>query len=76
MQIWDAAKGEWVDKVRNSTFFPPSWSQARIEYEVSEAFKKGAPGTGFDATSSSGIQIQFRWDAKNQRTTFYPIGKP
>lgn len=75
VQAWDASKGVWVDKARDSTFFPPSWSRARIEYEVSEAFKSGVPKTGFDATSPSGIQIQFYWDAQNQRTTFYPMGK-
>ncbi len=76
VQIWDAAKGKWVDKFAKSTFFPKSWSQARIEYEVTEAFKSGVPGTRFQATSPSGIKIQFSWDAKNQRTTFYPIGQP
>jgi hypothetical protein len=74
--IWDAKKGEWVDKFAESTFFPPPRSKSRIEYEVSEAFKGGAPKTAFDSTSPSGLQIQFRWDTKNQRTTFYPIGKP
>jgi len=39
VQVFDAAKGEWVDKFAKSTFFPPSWSQARIEYEISEAFR-------------------------------------
>lgn len=76
VQVWDAKKGVWVDKARESTFFPPSWSKARIDFEVSEAFKNGTPKTGFDATSPSGIQIRFRWDAKNQRTTFFPIGNP
>lgn len=76
VQIWDEKKGVWVDKFAESTFFPPSWSKARIEYEVTEAFKTGIPKTGFDALSPGGIQIQFRWDQKNQRTTFYPIGKP
>jgi len=76
VQIWDAARGQWVDKSRESTFFPSSWSQARIEYEVTEAFKTGVPGTRFQGTSPSGITIQFSWDAKNQRTTFYPIGHP
>ena len=47
-----------------------------ITYEVTEAFKNGNPGTRFQATSPSGITIQFSWDAKNQRTTFYPLGKP
>lgn len=73
VQVWDAGKGQWVDKARDSTFFPPSWSQARIEYEVSEAFKQGTPGTNFVKTSPSGINIQFYWDPKNQRTTFHPL---
>lgn len=73
VQVWDAKKGVWVDKGRESTFFPPSWSHARIDYEVSEAFKKGAPGTSFVQPSPSGIDIQFHWDTKSQRTTFYPL---
>ncbi len=76
VQVFDAGKGIWVDKVRESTFFPPSWSQARIEYEITEAFKQGTPGTRFEVASPSGITIRFSWDAKNQRTTFYPLGKP
>ena len=76
VQVFDAAKGEWVDKFARSTFFPPSWSQARIEYEISEAFKKGTPGTSFIKPTPSGISIQFHWDPKNQRTTFYPLGDP
>jgi len=76
VQVFDAAKGEGVDKFAKSTFFPPSWSQARIEYEISEAFKKGTPGTSFIKPTPSGISIQFHWDPKNQRTTFYPLGDP
>lgn len=73
MQVWDAKKGLWVDKARESTFFPPSWSQARIEYEVSEAFKNkqmlGA--TKWQGTSPSGMMIEgFTTPA---RTTFYPL---
>ncbi|MEW6100382.1 MAG: EndoU domain-containing protein, partial [Pseudomonadota bacterium] len=74
VQVSDANKGVWVDKARESTFFPPSWSQARIEYEVTEAFKQGRPGTKFEAVSPSGITIRFSWDSKNGRTTFYPLG--
>jgi hemolysin activation/secretion protein len=73
LPLWDAKKGQWVDKKNMSTFFPPSWSQARIDYEVSEAFKKGTPGTSFVKPSPSGIDIQFHWNSKNQRTTFYPL---
>ena len=77
VQIWDGARGQWVDKPgQGSTFFPASWSQARIEYEVTDAFKTGVPRTRFQGISPSGITIQFSWDAKNQRTTFYPLGQP
>ncbi|WP_197490303.1 EndoU domain-containing protein [Halothiobacillus diazotrophicus] len=87
VQVFDAnkvnpatgQKGVWVNKFADSTFFPPSWSQARIEYEVSEAFKQaqagGLAGQRFIATSPSGIRLQFSWDSKNQRTTFYPLGE-
>ena len=76
VQIYDASKGQWVDKYAESTFFPPEWSEARITYEVTEAFKQGTPGTRFEGTTPSGMKIQFNWDAKNQRTTFYPLGQP
>ena len=77
VQIWDAAKGQWVDKRRESTFFPSSWSQARIEYEVTEAYKTNLPPPegGWLGTTPSGIEIQFYWDSKNRRTTFHPTGR-
>lgn len=76
VQIWDLSKGQWVTKTRDSTFFPPSWSQARIEYEVSEAFKNRIPVStgGWKGTTPSNIDVQFFWDSKNSRTTFYPKG--
>lgn len=51
--------GEWES---GSTFFPRSWSQARLEYEISEAFKShptSKTSTSFIATSPSGIKIKF-----------------
>jgi len=85
LQIFDMSKGEWVDKIRPngtvqlSTFFPPSWSEARITYEVSEAYKvgqsKGLAGGRFVETTPSGLKVQYSWDIKNQRTTFYPVGR-
>ena len=76
VQVFDASKGKWVDKKFESTFFPPSWSQARIEYEVSEAFKNKRvnPAGGWIGESPSGIDIQIYLNPKNQRTTFYPYG--
>jgi Bacterial EndoU nuclease len=79
VQIWNDVTKQWVDKVTfsggigRSTFFPPSWSEARVTYEVTEAFKNGLPGTSFQATTPSGIRIQFYWDATNQRITFFPL---
>lgn len=78
IDIWNPTTNRWVQKIANkgeSTFFNPSWSEARITYEVSEAFKKGVPGTRFEATSPSGIKIQFNWDSANGRTTFHPLGR-
>ncbi|MCZ8256133.1 MAG: EndoU domain-containing protein, partial [Polaromonas sp.] len=78
VQIWNEATLSWVDKKGISTFFPLSWSEARIAYEVAEAFKKKIPNPagGWNGTTVGGIGIQFYWDVKNQRTTFYPLGKP
>lgn len=72
VQVFDVGKGIWVDKVRESTFFPPSWSQARIEYEVSEAFKNRQMLTAqkWSGTSPSGIGIE--GFINPGRTTFYP----
>ncbi|HEU4459697.1 MAG TPA: hemagglutinin repeat-containing protein [Methylibium sp.] len=75
VQVWDEATRQWVDKAVQSTFFPPSWSEARVTYEVTEAFRQGTPGTNFQAWAPSGLRIQFRWDPKNQRTTFFPTGQ-
>jgi hypothetical protein len=75
VQVWDDSAKQWVDKAVQSTFFPPSWSEARITYEVTEAFRTGTPGTSFQAWTPSGLRIQFRWDPKNQRTTFFPTGQ-
>jgi hypothetical protein len=79
VQIWDDAKKQWVDKPgQGSTFFPPSWSEARITYEVTEAFKNKSPALkgGWEGTTPSGIKVQFYWDPKNLRTTFFPLGQP
>ena len=80
VNLQTGAAGAWVEKKGSgggiSTFFNPSWSEARIEYEVAGAFTKGRalnPGTrSFVEATPSGIQIQFFSD--NVRTTFYPTG--
>jgi hypothetical protein len=80
VDVFDAAKGGWVEKKGSgggiSTFFNPSWSQARIEYEVAQAFRNGRIKSpterSFTAPTPSGIQIQFFSDGV--RTTFYPLG--
>ena len=87
VDVFDAAKvnpqtgvtGAWVEKVSNkgqSIFFNPSWSEARIEYEVAQAFKDRQPtkiANQWVGTSPSGIKIQGFSDPT--RTTFYPLGK-
>jgi filamentous hemagglutinin len=76
VQIWDGTKLEWVSKKSNSTFFPLSWSEARITYEVSEAFKTRSmlSNQKWRATTPSGIVIEGFTNAK--RTTFYPTENP
>lgn len=76
VQVFDPKSGIWVDKKSVSTFFPPDWSKARIEFETVEAFKKGQPGSSFVMNSPSGIPIQFHWNSKQKRTTFFPLGVP
>lgn len=73
VQVWDARSGRWVDKFAESTFFPPSWSKARIEYEVSEAFKdrQMVSATKWQGTSPSGLKIE--GFTTPTRTTFYPL---
>jgi hypothetical protein len=39
VQVSSEGNKQWVDKPLESTFFPADWSRARIEFEVSEAFK-------------------------------------
>jgi Bacterial EndoU nuclease len=76
VQIWSDSANRWVDKTRESTFFPADWSRARIEFEVTQAYKAAVPKLGepgVRGTSPSGIDIRFNWDSKNQRTTFYPL---
>lgn len=72
VQVFDTKNGVWVDKFAKSTFFPPTWSKARIEYEVSEAFKSRQQigEQKWIGTSPSGIVIMGFTNSK--RTTFYP----
>ena len=76
VQIWSDGAKAWIDKPRESTFFPADWSRARIEFEVTEAFKlKQMVGAQkWQGTSPSGIVIEGYINPN--RTTFYPLGKP
>ena len=65
--------GQWIPKLGYNTFFPPTWSDARIRYEAAEAFKQGRPRTRFKALSPGGVVIQFEWDESQSRTCFYPL---
>jgi filamentous hemagglutinin len=60
VQIQNSA-GQWIDKNKASTFFPQSWSEARLNYELAGAFTKRPPGTttSFTATTPSGVTVQF-----------------
>ena len=62
-----AIKGEgsnqWILKKNESTFFPQSWSEARVKYEITEAYKKGSKyqqlKEPFIGVTPSGIPVQF-----------------
>ena len=62
-----AIKGEgsnqFILKKKESTFFPQSWSEARVKYEITEAFKKRPlnlpKDKGFTATTPSEVPIKF-----------------
>ncbi|OUM03382.1 DUF637 domain-containing protein [Variovorax sp. JS1663] len=55
------ALGQWVDKSRSSTFFPQSWSEARLNYELTIAFNNKAiePNGQWIGRTYSGIKVQF-----------------
>ncbi|WP_092132157.1 EndoU domain-containing protein [Polaromonas sp. YR568] len=72
---WPSHKIDKVGNLQPSTFFSPLWSQARIEYEVAQAFKVRQPTSvpnQWRGTSPAGIEIQGY--STPARTTFYPIG--
>ncbi len=78
VDVWDARKGQWIKKMTNhgeSTFFPPSWSEARITYEVSEAFavREMQTPTKWSGTTPSGLKIE--GFINSNRVTFYPLGE-
>ncbi|RZL90286.1 MAG: hypothetical protein EOP82_16175 [Variovorax sp.] len=53
--------GQWIDKKARSTFFPQSWSEARLSFELADAFSKWPHETtgAFIATTPSGVKVQF-----------------
>lgn len=69
-----ALKQQAFDNLNAENFTTRTTNQG----EVAEAFKqgqaKGLVGQRFIEASPSGIRMQFAWDAKNMRTTFYPLG--
>ncbi len=78
IDVWDAGKNQWVQKASNkgeSTFFPPSWSEARITYEASEAFKKREmiSASKWQGTTPSGLRIEGYINP--DRVTFFPKGR-
>jgi hypothetical protein len=61
IRMVDPATGAWVIKPTGSTFFPDSWSHARILAEMYSAYKNAryVPGTGntWEGISRSGLRI-------------------
>lgn len=59
VQVQNAA-GEWIDKKTPSTFFPQSWSEARLNYELAAAFNDRKLVNGkWIGRSESGIDVEF-----------------
>ncbi|MCW9710672.1 EndoU domain-containing protein [Avibacterium sp. 21-586] len=61
---------QWVPKRAESTFFPQSWSEARVKYEITEAYKRGGDiqsDGSFIGKTPSGILIKFVPPPKNSK---------
>ena len=81
VEIWDPARNVWVQKKSHngiplrSTFFPLDWSEARILYEVTEAFKAASvnPYGKWTGTTPGGLEVSGY--AKSGRIAFFPTGR-
>jgi filamentous hemagglutinin len=59
VQVQNAA-GQWIDKKTPSTFFPQSWSGARLNYELTTAFNdRKLVGMNWIGKSQSGVEVEF-----------------
>lgn len=69
VEVKSNTSNQWITKVdkqgqpNGSTFFPQGWSEARLKYELSEAFKNKPanlrPQEGFTTTTPSGVKVKF-----------------
>ncbi|KCY13092.1 hemagluttinin repeat family protein [Acinetobacter baumannii 1598530] len=69
VEVKSNTSNKWITKVdkqgqpNGSTFFPQGWSEARLKYELSEAFKNKPanlrPQEGFTTTTPSGVKVKF-----------------
>nr|WP_228262307.1 EndoU domain-containing protein [Acinetobacter nosocomialis] len=69
VEVKSNTSNQWITKVdkqgqpNGSTFFPQSWSESRLKYELSEAFKQKPldlpRNQGFTAITPSGVKVKF-----------------
>jgi len=74
--VFDLKSGVCVDKKNILTFFPPDWSRARIEFEVTESFKMRQMHGDTKWTGTSPSDIVIEGYTSPNRTTFYPTRQP
>ena len=74
VEFTDPLTGSWM-RSKYKTFFPDSWSPARIELEVAAAFRNRQPGAGLEwrGRSPSGVMIEGWLDPSGNLNTAYPV---
>ncbi|MDK2126921.1 RHS repeat-associated core domain-containing protein, partial [Parachitinimonas caeni] len=78
VEIKDPTSGQWVTKSASSTFYPDSWSRARVLEEIKSAYADALAtgqvvGDKFTGTSCSGVKIEGFMDGNGVLDTAYPV---
>ena len=74
VEIYDSKRGRWIRKGDPSTFFPDSWSRARVLIEIRGAFQNQilTGGNYWEGISPSGVIIRGYLDNAGNINTAYP----
>ncbi|MEW5885012.1 MAG: EndoU domain-containing protein [Armatimonadota bacterium] len=79
VEIFDAARNQWVAKQAPSTFFPEDWSRARVLEEIQGAFGArggrvaGRPANYWEGLSPSGLRIGGYTNPAGGIATAFPL---